>query len=384
MALAALSTAACAPSDSTGARASASTPRPLQTPLSTSVDTTAGTWATLPMGHLDDPLNTFWQLFFRPANSSSWSDQVEATAVATNGGLVLAPSAGRSLTVGIRPSNLLTFSPLITTANAGRSWSNGLIPDGLAASPDALASSPSGQALALVGTGASTQILTGTQLSDWHTLATQKALTSSPAGQACAPTSLNAVAYQGADPVVAGTCARAGTVGIFVERAGRWQLSGLDLPAPLAGDTVQVLALGATAGDLAGLLALSSVGNGTALAAAWIGNSGSGGNVSAPLALLAGERVISEGAVTGGGWFALLASASGAARLETVAGPNGRWKALPAPPAGTATVTFDSPSGADALVADNTVLTVWTLRPGATAWTKGQVIQVPIEFVSSS
>ncbi len=103
------------------------------------------------MGHLDDPLNTFWQLFFLPPGGRSWSNQVEATAVATNGGLVLAPSAGRSLAVGIRPSNQLTFSPVIATANGGRSWSNGLIPQGLAASPDALAAGPSGQAVALVG-----------------------------------------------------------------------------------------------------------------------------------------------------------------------------------------------------------------------------------------
>ena len=40
---------------------------------------------------------------------------------------------------GVRPTNLLTFSPLIFTSDAGRSWSTGLLSQGLAASPDALA-----------------------------------------------------------------------------------------------------------------------------------------------------------------------------------------------------------------------------------------------------
>ena len=74
------------------------------TPLATSVQTAAGTWATIPMGHLGQPLNTFWQLFFQPPGATSWSNQVEATATATNGGLVLASAGDRSVIVGVRPS----------------------------------------------------------------------------------------------------------------------------------------------------------------------------------------------------------------------------------------------------------------------------------------
>ncbi len=91
------------------------------------------------MGRLDEPLNTFWQLFYRPNGAVAWSNQVEATATATNGGLVLA-SAGPSLMVGVRPSVNLKFTPLISTSNGGRSWSDGLVTKGLAARPDALAS----------------------------------------------------------------------------------------------------------------------------------------------------------------------------------------------------------------------------------------------------
>ena len=100
------------------------------------------------MGRLDEPLNTFWQLFYRPNGSVPWSNRVEATATATNGGLVLA-SAGPSLLVGVRPSVDLTFTPLISTTNGGRSWSDGLVAKELAARPDALATT-AGHALALV------------------------------------------------------------------------------------------------------------------------------------------------------------------------------------------------------------------------------------------
>ncbi len=127
-------------------RAAATAAAPsVPTPLATSVQTATGTWATLPMGRLDQPLNTFWQLLFRPAGATSWSNQVEATATATNGGLVLSPRGG-SLIVGVLPSVDLTFTPLVATADRGRSWSTGLITAGLAARPDALASAGGGRA----------------------------------------------------------------------------------------------------------------------------------------------------------------------------------------------------------------------------------------------
>ena len=144
----------------------------LPTPMATSVQTSDGTWATIPMGRLDDPLNTFWQLLFRPAGGASWSNQVEATATATNGGLVLASPGDRSLVVGIRPSVGLTFTPLLSTSDAARSWSEGLITAGLAARPAALATDTGGQALALVGAGDDAEVVTNVGgISSWRTLA---------------------------------------------------------------------------------------------------------------------------------------------------------------------------------------------------------------------
>ncbi|MGH9028399.1 MAG: hypothetical protein ACRDV4_02120, partial [Acidimicrobiales bacterium] len=49
--------------------ASAARAASLPDPLATSIDTGSGEWVTLPMGHLDQPLNTFWQLFFKPFGS---------------------------------------------------------------------------------------------------------------------------------------------------------------------------------------------------------------------------------------------------------------------------------------------------------------------------
>ena len=129
--------AGCSSGAATGAPASAAAPS-FPAPLATSVQAFDGSWATVAMGHPGQPTNTFWQLLFWPAGKARWSNRVEATATATNGGLVLAPG-GRSLTVAVRPSADLTFTPLISTSGSATSWSNGLISAGLAARPDALA-----------------------------------------------------------------------------------------------------------------------------------------------------------------------------------------------------------------------------------------------------
>ncbi len=143
------------------------------TPLATSVRASGGTWATVAMGDLGQPLNTFWQLMFRPDGSGKWTDHVEATATATNGGLVLAGGGG-PLIVGVRPSHDLTFSPLISTTNAGRSWSNGLLDEGLASRPEALAAGPGGRALAIVeGHGGAEVVRSNGNLTTWQPLMTR-------------------------------------------------------------------------------------------------------------------------------------------------------------------------------------------------------------------
>lgn len=364
---------------------------PVAAPLATSVAAAGGTWATVPMGHPGDPLNTFWQLFYRPAGSSSWSDQVGATATATNGGLVLASAGGRSLLVGVRPSNRLYFSPLVTTSDGGRSWTDGLT-GGLLARPAALAVDETGPALALVATGttptATVQDSSG-NLASWQNLTSLPELAATTPGRSCRPDALEAVGYAQTSPVVGASCTRPGVVGLFSLRSGAWQPAVAALPAPLAGARIDVLSLEPTGGGLAAVLAASG-GSDTSLLAAWSQDGGVNWAVSPAIQLLAGQQLSSVGPAGGDGLFVLMSSSSGSQQLDRIDGPGASWRSLVPPPAGTATVAFGpagqaaGPGTAQALVTDASVLTVWTLAATATAWAKGQAIRVPIQFGSSS
>ncbi len=383
MAFAALNLAACGQPSSPSSSATAPTqPSLIPVPLATSVDAAGGTWATLPMGHLDDPLNTFWQLFYRPAGGTAWSDRVEATATATNGGLVLAPASGRSLLVGIRPSNLLHFSPLIQTED-GRTWSNGLT-GALVARPDALAVATDGQSLALVAAGGTTQVLTSRgDLSSWPELTALPALAAAPAARPCAPASLGAVGFAGPTPVVGAACTRPGVVGLFTDSSGSWQQADVPLPSSLADGMVEVLGLQSANGALSALLAVVSK-TGTAIVAAGSADNGSTWAVSAALPLQPGETLSSFGTAAGDGVFVLVSGAQGSERLEVLDGPGSSWQELPPPPPGTATVAFGPSTSVQALVANQAVLTVWTLEAPSGPWTRGQVVDVPIQYGSSS
>ena len=93
-------------------------------PLSaaTSVVTTSRDWATLVLGDTTDHANAFWQLLARPATGGNWP-LVTPPGVASNGGLVIAPTGPSSLLAGFLPSQELLFTPLATTANSGATWS---------------------------------------------------------------------------------------------------------------------------------------------------------------------------------------------------------------------------------------------------------------------
>ena len=110
----------------------------LSAPLPAAMTTGTGTWAVVPMGHLGDLLNTFWQVFYRPNGGSRWA-LVTPPGVADNGGLVAHDEGAGSLTIGFQPSQNLLISPLAYTSDLGRTWSPGLVPQPLARHPDALA-----------------------------------------------------------------------------------------------------------------------------------------------------------------------------------------------------------------------------------------------------
>lgn len=381
LALAGAGLESCSGAAGPSGRAAATTGAPtVPTPLATSVETATGTWATVPMGRLDEPLNTFWQLLFRPAGAASWSNQVEATATATNGGLVLSPGGG-SLIVGVLPSVDLTFTPLVATADPGRSWSTGLITAGLAARPDALAGAGGGRALALVHERDGARVLvTAGGLSTWRTLVSQKAISATGAGRSCALGALTAVGYLGGRALIGGSCGRPGVVGLFAQQSNAWRLVGPALPRSLAGSGVEVLALATTGRETSALLALVN-GSETSLVAAWGAGNGRW-SASAPFRLSPGQQVASFGAAGRTGLFVLLQEASGHATLMVGQRSTG-WQELPSPPPGTATVAFGGAT-VDALSVDSTVLTIWSLNPSSSRWAVRQVMHVPVQFGSSS
>jgi hypothetical protein len=334
------------------------------------------------MGHLDQPDNTFWQLLFRPTGKASWSDQVEATATATNGGLVLA-SGGPSLTVAVRPSADLTYTPLISTSGSATSWSDGLITGGLAARPDALALGPSGRALALVSARGGAQVLGAAgDLSAWKLTVGERALATTGPGRSCGLGMLSAVGYLGTTALVGGSCGRPGVVGVFAPSAQGWSLAGPVLPNALRHDRVEVLALGSTTTGAYCLLAAAN-GSGTDLVGAWSGRIGAW-STSPPFVVADREDVMSFGLAGRSSIFALLDRPSGHEQLVVATGPGYAWQELAGPPAGTATVAFGPDGQADALVPDGTQLKIWALRPGLASWAKSQLLHVAIQYGSST
>jgi hypothetical protein len=340
-------------------------------PLATSLVTARGTWAVAVMGGSAAAENNFWQLFVRPAGASRWS-LVTPPGVADNGGLVAA-GAGTSMLIGFRPSQGLTYSPLAASGNAGQSWTPGLLDADLADVPDALAAGPSGQALALLHDG-SIEAAPNATAGQWSPLTTLPALAASAPGRACGLVAVTAVSFgPGETPMAAGSCLQRGVAGVFADAGGAWRAAGPALPAGFGRDQVQVLGLASTvpaskgSGNAALLLA------GPVLLAAW--SNGTRWTVSGPVAA---DGVAASGFGPGGSVWALL----GNGRAEAIAGAGGSWRALPRLPAGTATLAPGAGGGYDALAVSGSRLTVWQLS--GTAWTKVQVINVPIQYGSSS
>ena len=204
-------------------------------------------------------------------------------------------------------------------------------------------------------------------------------LAAAPAARACALTGLTAAAYTAAgSPMLAGTCSRASTVGIFGYADGTWHHSAPSLPASLAGQRVRVLRLSrAGPGDVA--LLEAGTGPSASLLAAWSSDGGRQWRVSPAFRL--GAAYAESVSVGAGGAAAVVLSGH---RGVTLAGPGASWRALPSLPAGrTVTLALRAAGTAEALVAGGGSLTVWQLRPGAAGWARTQAITVPIQYGSS-
>jgi len=383
IALAALGASAvsgCGAPPAVGSGAQASSPV-VRASLATSIETSAGSWATVPMGHLDQPLNTFWQLFFRPPGAALWSDRASALAVATNGGLVVATRLGKLLAVGIRPVNRLDYSPLIVTSDA-RSW----LPAGpigaLADEPDALTIAAGGEAMALVSDGRVTRVLASPGgLASWREIATENELTTSQAGRACGLVSFTAVGYAAGQGLIGASCRRDGEVGIFAARRGAWRLVGPRLPQSLGSSSAEVLGLQATTRGLCALVGVTDR-RSTEVVAACTSGSELKWRVSPALSLAGPQHVVSFGPAGNLGLYALISGSAHRDILAVLGEQDMSWRTLVSPPARTVVVVFAPAGRVDALAVDDTSFTDWMLAGGA-AWRKVQELHVAIQFGSS-
>jgi hypothetical protein len=351
---------------------------PVTASLSTSISTTSGTWVTLPMGHLDQPLNTFWQLLLRPEGATRWRNATNL-AVATNGGIVLASPGGPTLLAGTRPSHLLRFSALASTSSAGRDWTAGPPVAALAPRTNALAEDNQGNQWALVGgQGAERVLENSVGATTWSSVTSEISLSATPSGRTCGLSDLTSLLSVGDGVVIGGTCERPGHIGLFWKDGTAWKLEGPALTGELAHGLVTVLAISARSGLIQALLAVRAADLIHFVAIRASSVTGRWRFASGPTA--PSQISITSLGATEAGMFVLW-SEHHHLHLCTVAG-NGAWATLPSPPTGTATVAFGPGSTVEALAVSDTVLRVFALK-SSDLWKKIQSMNVPVQFGSS-
>jgi hypothetical protein len=347
-------------------------------PLARSFDGPGTSWAILAMGHLGDPVNTFWEMFHWSGGSSPW-ELATPPGVASNGGLVAAVSSSGTVTAGFEPSQGLRFSPLSQTPNLGATWSQGLVPGALAPVPDALATSVGPHYLASVRTGGGEIVANSGDLTSWTTVATRRTLATDPSTSSCVITGLTGVTYStGGDPVVGTGCARGSRPGIFESVSGEWRSVGPTLPASASGP-IRVLRLYDTPAGVAALVSTGKASDPT-LFALWSNAGMKTWQVSAGLPLT--TRAPSSTGDTATGELVVATDGDHGQRRAAVISPSsGRWRELAEPPAGTSTIAVGPDGTFDALIAEGSTLVVDSLGPGG--WHRTQALNVEIQYGSS-
>jgi len=342
--------------------------------LATAVSSAQASWAIVRLLGAGSGQNGFWQLLIRPAGTERWQ-LATPPGVDDTGGLVVAGATAGTITAGFVPSQLLRFTPLAITSDAGVRWSQGLLPAPLAAEPGALAALPAGRLLAITARSAA---LSGSGGGSWTSLVTAASLAANPAGRACGLTALTGVAVSaGGVPLLAGDCARPGAVGIFARHGSGWQAVRLALPASLASQRIVVLRLAGTSTGAAAMLAVGT-GRGAVLIPAWSSRTMLTWSAGAPFPL-DGSQVVSVSVGTGGGWGVVLTGRRGLV-FSALASQAGRYAgsgfSLPAAGA-TLVVGPGRPAQISALVPGADSVTVWQLAKNAT-WRQIQVVSVPV------
>lgn len=345
-------------------------------PLTSSTVSGDTTWATLAMGHLGDPLNTFWQLFAL-TGGTRW-ELATPPGVASNGGLA-ASAQPTSVLAGFEPSQALRFSPLARSADQGSSWAPGVLPAGLAQVPDALAADGT-ESLAVLRTGRGAVVVSTGDLSTWRPVTSAAALSRAPALSACHIGALTAATLDAVGrPLVGASCAGGGQAGLFAPSSTGWGWAGPGIPGVSSGAT-EVVRLDQTPAGTAALVSAGS-GTGTRLFGMWSTNGLRTWTVSAGLPL-DGSALSSTGVTGAGGFVVALPGGGGSPPTASVIAPtSSQWLSLPALPTGTTSVASTPTGGFDALVPAQSTLSVYGL--GSQGWARVQRLTVDIQYGSS-
>jgi hypothetical protein len=236
--------------------------------------------------------------------------------------------------------------------------------------------------LALVGKDADSILSSRGNLSQWRTLISESSFATSPPERTCAITKLTVVAFApGGQPIVGANCSQPGRVGIFEYTSATWRSFAPRRPASMSYATIQVIRLISVSGTVSAIVA-ARTGSHTVLIAARYGPGLNGWEISHPLAVAQSVQVLSSGTSSGGVFVVLSSGSPKPVEVERTLGAS--WARLPTVPDGTETIATASGGQIDALVPKGSVFAVYRLDVSEGRWRRAQVINVPIEYDSSS
>lgn len=174
----------------------------------------------VPMGHLSDPRNTFYQSF-TSLHGGAWRLSTPHGS-GTNGGIVVAsPSDGAVVIRQFDQSHVAALSPLL---HGQQVLLGGRIVGSLAQSPSAVAMH--GSTVYLVDAQGSLEELS-MNAQTATVVTTQRQLASSPAGRRCGVVAITAVAVNRSGQIALGArCDKGGTNAVFVKNRSSWWLGG--------------------------------------------------------------------------------------------------------------------------------------------------------------
>ncbi len=347
--------------------------------FATSVSIDGSTYSAIPMGDLGDDLNTFWQLFRLPAGATRWTLDTP-TGIADNGGLVIEGGSPSALAVAIRPSDLLTFTP-IAVSGARSSWTNGgLIPGAVIGAPNAFVGT-SAVEFAAVDTSDGAVLRSKDGGSNWTRIASGASLTYVAAGS-CQVRGVRALATDAGPTLYAGTsCSEGNRAGIFEFSGSSWRDVGPNLGALGHGASRRVLTLSSSPRSLVAMIATTSDSTTRLVFARSSSNGASWATTS--LRLPPSVFIVSAGTISGTGAYVVWRKNG---LFAAISSPNGHWSSLPELPGTAWTLAFPQGlSGAiEALGGRLSTFNAWRLDLSTSHWSQFQTIAVPIIYGSSS